>query len=281
MSTLQAESVRDTAGALASLHDGERKILRDVANGAYSVERLREIAAGKAGFNGDTPTGALPEQFASLILCLTEHGLGSDVDTGIACLQPPYSALLSSWISEHGGLAVSIEADVIDLSVAVRRQLAFMWEQQTSAKDLISEVSAAVLESLALNGVGVMGLDGTVRPPTSSAECYGVPALAGLVELARAGKEEGQPAKLIAYDLSKALKMSLSAAEFKAKLGWEILLAIRHVEAHAWTEVPQLTRNGLTAAVVDAAVSSAVAVLTAKKTGCAVMDSEGFLSLRS
>jgi hypothetical protein len=276
---LQAESLRDTATGLAALHDGERRILRAVAGGAYSVAHLHKIAARKAEFNGGDNVSVLPDKFAALILTLAEQGLCAD--EGSAHLQPPYAALLSSWLSEEGALAVGVEGDRIDLAKITRHQLVFIWEHQQDVGHLMAKVSTVVLESLARNRVGVKEDGGSVRPPASAEEFYRTPALKGIVELARAGRLEGKNSKLVAYDLSNALNTALKTApsgvQFKAMMGSEILLAFRHVEAHAWTRLPQLTRNGLTVAVVDAAVLAAVAVLSARDDCCFDTDSDGWL----
>ena len=210
----------------------------------------------------------------ALILCLVEQRPGTE--QGTATLQPPYAALLTSWVTPQGSLAVSVEGDTIDLTKATRQHLVFIWEHHRYVKRRTrATVSTAVFQSLAHDRVGVLKGGGNVTPPSSEEEFYSVPALRGLVTLSGAGrrnKDGTLTPTLVADHLEHAVRTTPPGEEFLHTLGWEILLALRHVEAHAWTDLPQLTRNGFTAGVAGTAVHAAVEVLASKDYGCFCID---------
>jgi hypothetical protein len=98
---LLMESVRDTAKALGDMEQEERRELRAVADGKYTHADLREIRFGST--NGDRRRIS-DGKLAHLIEHLSELGSGSTT----VRLQPPYQALLRSWVCENGDLAVDI-----------------------------------------------------------------------------------------------------------------------------------------------------------------------------
>lgn len=103
---LHAESTRDTRTALVALDSEQRRVLREVATGGYTVAELEAIRNGwgKVHFK-NANVGVQPEKLAAMITCLREEG--TDVDA--VRLQPPYSMLLESWIRTDGSLAVAVE----------------------------------------------------------------------------------------------------------------------------------------------------------------------------
>jgi len=290
LSKLQAESVRDTVRALVSLGLTERQVLRAVAAGLYTCDELDAIAdgKGKVGFK-QVSVGIQPEKLAALINCLRETGAGSDT----ARLQPPYSALLLSWLTPSGDLAVCVDNGQIDLAIDIRKNLVFIAEpaQRRIIADagLQPKVSHAVLQALASDGIGVVQQDGSVKAPATAAEFDAVPALSTLRDMLKANVPQGhrQPslAKLVSDAAAAALPAAAApsaaaatahasaAASFADKIGWELLLAFRHFEAHIWwSNVAQLVHNGLTAAVVAQALRAASNVLTASQGGCFVVN---------
>lgn len=271
---LKAESTRDTLCALVSLDGIQRSALRAVAVGTYTCAGLEAIrkAQGTQRFL-EGIVGLQPEKLAALITCLREEGDGDDP----VRLQPPYSALLQSWIRTGGELAVQLEDGKIDLDFATRKNLVFIAEpsQRTAVQTtgLHGTVSAAVLNSLARNGIGVRTGSTPVRPPASATEFDAVPAfrhLKGMLSaafLAGLGREPS---------LSKALSRAAAApgapvpagAKFEDSIGWELLLAFRHFEAHIWANAEQLVGNGLTAAVVADAMYAATCVVVDPTHAC-------------
>jgi hypothetical protein len=272
---LMAESQRDTVVALTALDPIERRVLRAVATGGYTCGELEAVRTGqgKEQFK-EGSVGVLAVQLAALISCLREAGAGDD----ILRLQPPYSALLESWVHPSGALAVRVHNDRLDLDYATRKSLVFIGEQRRAVSArLQAAVSKAVLASLARNGVGVWQPSGSVRPPTSAAEFDAVPALKGLRSTLSANYLQGigrEPS------LSKALSKADAAqgapapaamqptARFEETVGWQLLLAFRHFESHSWGDAPQLVHGGLTAAVVADVVRSAASILAEPEGGC-------------
>jgi hypothetical protein len=271
---LKAESTRDTLCALASLDGIQRRALRAVAVGSYTCAQLESIRTGwgREHFR-EGNIGVQPEKLAALITCLREAGKGDDT----VRLQPPYSVLLQSWIRTGGGLAVRLHDDKIDLDFATRKNLVFIAQpiqrKAVLAAGLQGAVSTSVLESLARNGIGVRDGATSVRPPTSAAEFDGVPAFRHFKGMLfsdyLAGIDGREPS------LSKALSRAAAAGagapasvRFEECIGWELLLAFRHFEAHIWADAEQLVGNGLTAAVVADAMNAAECVVVDPTQGC-------------
>lgn len=272
---LHAESTRDTLVGLVALHSEERRVLRQVATGGFTVAELDAIKAakGKLKFKGAN-VGVQPDKLASLITCLCEDGTGSD----IVRLQPPYSILLESWIRANGELAVAVHNDKIELDHDTRMNLIFVAEPEqrkvVETAGLRGAVGRAFMQSLASNGVGVRQADGTVRAPKTAAEFDAIPALQGLESMLSAsylaGFSKRQPS------LSAALRKAATAAgaapshgaPFEEVIGWELWLACRHFLAHIWADAACLVRNGLTASVIADAVYAAARVLADPVHGC-------------
>ena len=297
ISKLKAESVRDTLSALTSMNDEERRALRDVAVGEYTCDELAAIrkgwGMGMVSFKNACHVGVQPGKLAALIGCLREKGSGSEV----VRLQPPYAALLQSWVRPSGALAVRVDNDRIDLDFATRSNLVLICEERKEVEvaGLWRVASKAFLASLASNGVGFR--DKTrrkiVRAPASAKEFGKVPALARLNDLLNIKfleavdvmkREKGKkkcvkrPSTPSLYRLIHGAVQAEGAAEggssrFQEKLGMELILAFRHFHSHIWGDATCLVRNGLTAAVVTEAVDAVVEVLAATDRGCFIRDS--------
>ena len=249
---LLLESTRDTASALSSVLLSERRLLREVAMGALTFDEL------------DRRFGAPPSSMPEFIAVLSEAGSGGDA----VRLQPPYAALLLSWIATDGQLAVAVDGDDIDLPLVVRRNFVCISENRAAiGRDVKASVSVAVLASLAANRLGFAEANGTVRPPATAAEFDSVPAFVSLRTLLDSRYLQGNGRE---PSLSRALQRAAegatrpaTAATFSESVGWELLLSFRHFEAHIWDKVPQLTRHGLTASAIVDAHRAAVHVLAA------------------
>lgn len=270
------ESIRDTLVALVALDSEQRRVLREVATGGYTVAELVAIQTGwgKMRFK-NANVGVQPDKLAALISCLREEGTGTDV----VRLQPPYSALLESWIRTDGSLAVAVDNDRIDLDADTSKNLVFIAESSQrkaiEAAGLRGKVGLAVMGSLARNGVGERLPDGTVRPPGTAAAFDGVPGLLALRNMLSAsfldGSSKFEPSLYAALRKASAaagVSSQPAAAPFEETIGWELLLAFRHFQSHIWADAPQLVRNGLTAAVIADAVHAAACVLADPASGC-------------
>jgi hypothetical protein len=311
-------SVRDTLSALVSLSHIERRALRDVVAGYYTRWELKAIQDGKGLLHfknwayeeppssvqhvkADLPLSldkavisARPEKLAALIGCLREKSVGEEKDGDVVHLQPPYAALLRSWIRPNGVLAISVHDDRIDLDYATRSNLVLISEERqvVSEEGLWGEVAEAFWASMISNGIGIREVIETasgkqeinVRVPVSPEEFERVPAFARLndmlnakfLEATEARKNEADkekqkqiqvPPKPLLYKLlhdavaAEGVDNSSGASSFQEKLGKQLILAFRHFHAHAWGDAPALVRHGLTSAVVAEAIDAVVAVL--------------------
>ena len=289
LSKLRNESTRDTLATLVALDLDQRRVLREVAVGGYTVAELEAIQTGMGyvHFKGAN-VGVMPEKLADLITCLREKGEGGDV----VRLQPPYSVLLQSWVRTNGELAVAVHGDKIDLDLDTRTNLVFVADEvqrKAVSPSLRGAVSIALLESLARNCIGVRDAGGSVRPPQTPAEFDAVPALQALWDMLtfthRSGSTKKQPTLSLALErAAKALEgiaaapagaagvaPVVPAARFQETIGWELLMAFRHFHAHIWSDPAQLVRSGLTAAVVADAVTAAARVLADPARGCFIL----------
>ena len=310
---LKAESIRDTLSALVSMAHVERRVLRDVAAGLYSCAELTAVRKGKGAVHfknkGQDLDGkgvvvsAQPEKLAALIGCLRETSF-SEKDSDAVRLQPPYAALLNSWIRRNGMLAVSVGDDKIDLDAATRSNLVLIFEERgaVASAGLWDKATAAFWTSVLSNGIGFRDVSKStsgdikidLRAPVSPEEFSEVPALARLNDLLSAkfltaveqkqqetDKEKQKrihvPSKPTLYKMLRDAVAadvggSVEGASFQERLGVELIFAFRHFHAHIWDDTPALVRNGLTAAVVAEAVGAVVAVLAAGDSGYFALD---------
>lgn len=265
LNKMKHESVRDTASALASLDSNERRVLLDIAAGTITVAELEAICEGKGSFEIGG-VRSLPETFAHLLTLLREEGTGSDV----VRLQPPYPALLESWIRSNGDLAVRVDGDKLDLDTTTNTNLFFIAEERTKVPHALRRKAGTVLlESLARNGVGIREGHGPFRAPQTAAEFNSIAALRALQSMLSKNKRS---------DLNSALKNAAAGVPFPAgttfeeTIGWELLLAFRHFKAHVWADPSSLVRNGLRAAVVAECVCDVAYVLAEGEDSCFIFN---------
>jgi hypothetical protein len=299
---LQAESTRDTVAGLVSLDMRERQVLRAIAEGRYTWGELMDVAEGRREFK-EGAVGVLSELLAQLAICLSETpGASSDV----VRLQPPYACLLLAWITPDGQLAVAVAGDKMDLAYDVRKHLVAIAELRkavTGHATAREDTSRAVLACLAANRIGVLEPGGNVRPPRTASEFDAIPALAGLKGVLSAKyKEQRDREPSLHRTVHEAVGRGLAATAATPRgpaggvvdsssgapadafpsgvaIGWEILLALRHFEAHNWADPAHLVRNGLTAQVVADVVNAAVRALTSPG-GPLFLDAGGRLQAR-
>jgi len=184
-------------------------------------------------------------------------------------------------VTRAGTLAVSIDGNRLNLPLDVRNNLKLFHEFSRGDNALglgrpaRAAVSAAVLYSLAGNGIGVVDM-GAVRPPQTLDEVRAVAPIAAVL-----GALSAQAAEVNGAGGSRSVKRFTEAARstpqaqqaFLAELGLHILGWLRNCEAHVWFELPDIVQGGLTGAIVSEAVSAAVdALVAAEGTAFAVTD---------
>ena len=239
---LREESVRDTAVALERMPVQQRKALRALA-----------------------VLGLLPdardEATADFVALLCEAGTPPK-------LLPPYGALLSSWISRDGSLAIS-SGDSSRLAESVTLNLAALltFHKQIPVATRVA-ASKAALDMLARNGVGVddeAGHAQGVRAPCTLEELSSIPAVKAIMRVLNLEAEaRGLSESPSSAQLSKALGAlpgSTVRTELMDTAGLSILLWIRNVEAHKFFVTDELPRAGLSSAVVNEVVQAALEVI--------------------
>lgn len=205
----------------------------------------------------------MPEKLAALITCLREDGS----DSSTVCLQPPYGTLVQLRVTKRGGLAVTLQDDdTIDLDYTTRKNLVFLGQRHDSMKASLKRVAGrAALESLLSNGIGFRTRTDDFVAPRTPAEFYAVTAFRhfNAILLKEHVRKSGK-GKLtsLAYTLQRG------GADFASNIGWEVLLACRHFEAHIDKGLMELELSGGTAAIVAEAVEAAAAALAPLSDGC-------------
>ena len=237
---LREESVRDTAVALERMPLQQRKTLRVLADQGLLPHNCDEAIC----------------DFISL-LC----------DTGPSPLMllPPYGALLRSWVTYNGSLAISSEGSRLAESVTQNLAAIFSFYKQIPSSTLAA-ASKSALEQLARNGVGVdqPGLDQGTRVPCTVEELRSIPAVKAILGLLdREAKDRNASESHSATQLSKVQESAPDSAlrlEFMKTAGLSVILWIRHVEAHVFFITDELPRAGLSSAVVQEVVEAALDV---------------------
>jgi len=235
---LREESVRDTAVALERMPLLQRKALRVLAEQGLFPDNRDEVI-------GD---------FISL-LC----------ETGPSPLKllSPYGALLRSWVTCNGSLAISSEGSRLAESVTRNLAAIFSFYKQIPSSTLAA-ASKSALEQLARNGVGVdqPGLAQGTRVPCTVEELRSIPAVRAILGvLNREAKDRNASESHSATQLSKVQESAPDSAlriEFMKTAGLSIILWIRHVEAHVFFITDELPRAGLSSAVVQEMVEAAL-----------------------
>lgn len=134
---------------------------------------------------------------------------------------------------------------------------------------MVRRISAAVMSSFAGNGIGFKLTTGGYRAPVTLAELAAEPAFAAVrFLLASPGVASNQSSdKLwrlnLFSDFLAAERDGLRLAEiveYRATAGFHVLQWLRILEAHVYLPKTLLTDAGLTAGIVEAAVTSAVNV---------------------
>jgi hypothetical protein len=234
---LREESVRDTAVALERMSVRQRKALRALA-----------------------VLGLLPvphdEAIVDFVALLCEEGTPPK-------LLPPYGALLSSWVSRDGSLAISSDgsrlAECVWLNLA-----ALVTYKKVFPKATRKRASQAALKMLASNGVGVDEPGGGVRMPCTSEEVNSVPAVKALMRLLNFAKAADLSESISSARFSEVLNLppdSDKRSKFMGTAGLTIITWIRDLEAPKFFVSDDLPRAGLSSAVVKEVVQAALGVI--------------------
>lgn len=260
---LVTESTQDTAAALASLRHKERVLLRSIASGYVTFEKLRTAHAGTNRY----------------LVKIIEHLAESEARGPTISLQPPYPALIQSWITPTGELAVVIQDGRLELPFEVRKNLIFLADNRSAIPhNLQNSIAEAVLCVLATNGIGIVGDGGRMRPPCNRNEYALVPALEALAESLSGGTAVSH--------LRGALEWRYHASSrdggrsFRRVVGFQVLLGLRHFDCHALGPSDRLIWGGLSAAVVTECVQTACRMLTQHAQAPFVMSNTGCLEER-
>jgi hypothetical protein len=186
-----------------------------------------------------------------------------------ARLMPPYGALLRSWVSPSGVLAVHCAGwgAVVQLAPATRKALVLLAEKRQlidgGMRDAISKVVLAVL---AANGVGHRPPGGgsggaPVRQPKTLDEFFGMDAVGCLLAALGAGAKGGSSPATVALRNARQDPRPEVQQVFLDAAGFHLLIWLRHYDAHVWFPLSDLPRYGLDGTVVEQAVSAVVACL--------------------
>lgn len=264
---LFSEAAVDVAVALGQLPHSLRLQLTRLARGKLSDE----------AFITCCPPGMVGGTFRELALLICEPPQsGSPL-----ILLPPYGALLAALLSDDGALLVRWTGQW-KLDARLHDRLKFFAEHRkqllSSNYDLARSISDAALLSFAFNGIGLRTATGGYRPPATLEELDSTPAFTAIMCLLSSQEAASKQmvtalspaharflseAERSAISLSDVEKSKTAAGRYLATVGLEVLVWLRIVEAHAYLPKTPLMQAGLSAAIVDQAVSAAVGELTA------------------
>jgi len=266
---VEDEAVTDAITALFRMNDESRRWLRKLAAQDSTTEEMRSALS-------NDRRGRAILGFTSKLCEPTVLTPASALKLAPARLLPPYGALLRSLVTPQGEIAVTrLSNGRLDFAVQVRRNLQLIAEHSGIPRKFPScmntraraAISAAVLGTLAENGIGVALSGAAVRPPLSVEEVRKVPAFAALLgaldeHMTRVNKMGYSPSSA---DLRTAERSSPRAkTAYLADLGLRVLVWLRHVDAHAYFTTRITESSGLSAAIVAVAVQAAAEVLVRK-----------------
>jgi hypothetical protein len=244
------ESAHDAAVALERLPAQGLRFLRHLADGrAVDVEC-------RPGEHGGPKSSVLD---VALLLC-------EDAEEGAAAapvLLPPYGALVRSWITRGGLLAVCSAGGTQGLPPLTRSNLKALHTLAPRFPPSLSRaVSEAVQRVMLLNGIGTLVKAGgpALRAPRTVGEFAAVPAissvLAALVaEAAQGGGKSPSVEKLTG--LQRATR-DAPAREYMQLFGLRALLLLRHMEAHVAFPAGVIVHAGFSCQVIVSAVNAAL-----------------------
>jgi hypothetical protein len=255
--TLCLESAQDAAVALERLPAQALCFLRALADGRAvgAPRRPGEVGGVSAG------SSVLA---VALLLC-EDAGEEGDAAAAAPILLPPYGALVRSWVTRDGLLAVSSANGSQGLPMHTRSNLkAIHTLEPLFSPSLRSAISEAVLRILLDNDIGAPDDAGSsgLRAPATVEEFVAVPALACV--LAALKEEAAQVGGRRSPSLDKLNSLlrtplhSPARAEYMQFAGLKALLLLRHMEAHIAYPTGMIVRGGFSCQVIVSAVAAAV-----------------------
>jgi hypothetical protein len=273
---LSEEAKVDAAVALADLTERQRAQIYFLATGG--MQRSKLAAALDL---------AQESKFMDLLNTVCQPSSGSGDDS--LQLLPPYPALFSAILDPGGKLLVEWLGKQWRLHELLSNRLKFFGEHSEEImKRCGPAVSAAVLDTLAANGIGVpvpSGSEPSFRAPATFDELEQLPAVTAIFnilntqEATKKQRDEALSKSVRKFqDLAGRQAGDADAAEFLANAGVHILLWLRHIEAHAYIPKTTLVDSGLRVGLVDRVVD--VAVRTWEASGNAVKHGLPLLPIR-
>jgi hypothetical protein len=274
--TLSEEAKVDAAMALADLTERQRAQMYFLATGG--MQRSKLAAALDL---------AQESKFMDLLNTVCQPSSGSGDDS--LQLLPPYPALFSAILDPGGKLLVEWIGKQWRLHELLSNRLKFFCEHSEEImKRCGPAVSAAVLDTLAANGIGVplpSGSEPSFRAPATFDELKQVPSVAAIFDILntqeattkQCDKALSKSAREL-QDLAGRQAGDADAAEFLANAGVHFLLWLGHIEAHAYIPKTTLVYSGLRVGLVDRVVD--VAVRTWEASGNTVKDGLPLLPIR-
>lgn len=242
---VDAEAMWDTGTALERLTYVQRKTVSRLAH--RKIPPLQSPA--------DLPLTTYPE--ASLWRALSN----TDADGNPTTLLPPYAVLFRQWIDpKTGALLVKLRNRTAELRPEVRTTLNVFYEHSSQiSADNRASISVEVLQTLAEWRVGVSDATSAsgFRPPTNVAELDKITALLAIHDLL--------PSAMGLRNLNAAKKaVDLEPAEFESRMGWELLLAFRHLLSHATKPLQVISYSGINSTIIASVAHAAASELVVK-----------------
>ena len=265
------ESAQDAAVALQRLPAQGLRLLRHLADGR-PVGAARRPHAGSSALD------------VALLLC--EDAEGGAALAAPALLKPPYGALIGSWVTREGQLAVASAGGSQGLPLLTRSNLKALHALAPRfPASLRSAVSEAVLRVMLDNGLGVAegggsGAPSRLRAPRTVEEFVALPAIGSVLgALAAEAAQAGQEAVEGLSGLLRTPRDSPARAEHMQVAGLRALVLLRHVEAHAAFPWPDsvIVHGGFSLQVIVSAVNAALAAVLAHEARAFELNRQGVL----
>ena len=252
---LREESAHDAAVALERLPLQGLLALRQLADGSLSI-----------GEQGDPHGKALD---VLRLLCEEDGGEGA---IAAPLLMPPYGALLRSWVTRDGRLAVSSRDGSGGLHLLARNNLKALhtlWPR--FSMHLRDAISSAVLRVMVFYSIGTLeeGEENAgrrpgiaFRAPRTVEEFVSIPGIASLLAALEAqAAQQGQQGKATSVARLQVLLRtppdSQKRADYMRNAGLWALLLLRHAESHLVFPSIEVERCGFTCAAITAIINAA------------------------
>jgi hypothetical protein len=260
-----------------SAHDAAVALERLPAQGLRTLRHLADGRAADAVLRPNARSSALD---VALLLCEeAEEGAAAP-----AVLMPPYGALIGSWITREGLLAVSSAGGSQGLPLLTRNNLKALHSLAPRfPASLRSAVSEAVLRVMLDNDLGVQEGGGSapaLRAPRTVEEFVAMPAICSVLEaLAAEAAQVGEKALSVVKlsGLQRTPHDSPARAEHMQCAGLRALMLLRHVEAHVAFPANMIVQGGFSCQVIVSTVNAALASVLAHEASAFELNHQGVL----